>query len=167
MMTPATGRFRNPSTKAPASPLPRRRMKNSAQALGCRMCERPMTPDRITARTSTDLSIRSPGASRSCLLRPSPTCACAPPCLPSGRTATNEPRDLGGSIVTAGGLVFIGATMDEQVRAFDSATGHLLWQHKLPFGGYATPSTYAVNGRQFLVIAAGGGGKLGTESGDA
>src|SRR6185436_7554107 len=57
MMTPASGRFRNPSTKAPASPLPRRRMKNSAQALGCRMCERPMTPKRTMARISTDLSI--------------------------------------------------------------------------------------------------------------
>ncbi len=83
-----------------------------------------------------------------------------------GIRPTGTPN-LGGSIVTAGGVVFIGATMDEHVRAFDSATGQLLWQHKLPFGGYATPSTYAVNGRQFLVIAAGGGGKLGTASGDA
>src|SRR5688572_13469440 len=58
-MTPASGRFRSPSTKAPASPLLRRRMKNSAQALGCRMCERPRTPNRMIAKTSTDLSIRS------------------------------------------------------------------------------------------------------------
>jgi len=83
-----------------------------------------------------------------------------------GIAPTGTPN-LGGSIVTAGGLVFIGATMDEKVRAFDSATGKLLWERKLPFGGYATPSTYSVNGRQFVVIAAGGGGKLGTKSGDA
>lgn len=74
---------------------------------------------------------------------------------------------LGGTIVTAGGLVFIGGTMDEKFRAFDSATGKVLWEAKLPFGGYATPSTYAVNGRQYVVIAAGGGGKLGTKAGDA
>ncbi len=83
-----------------------------------------------------------------------------------GIPPTGTPN-LGGSIVTAGGLVFIGATMDEKVRAFDSATGKVLWERTLPFGGYATPSTYSVNGRQFVVIAAGGGGKLGTKSGDA
>jgi quinoprotein glucose dehydrogenase len=83
-----------------------------------------------------------------------------------GIPATGTPN-LGGSIVTAGGLVFIGATMDEKFRAFDSSTGQLLWEEKLPFGGYATPCTYSVNGRQFVVIAAGGGGKLGTKSGDA
>ena len=75
--------------------------------------------------------------------------------------------NLGGSIVTAGGLVFIGATKDERFRAFDSATGRMLWQARLPFGGYATPATYSVDGRQFVVIAAGGGGRLGTPPGDA
>ena len=74
---------------------------------------------------------------------------------------------MGGSIVTAGGLVFIGATKDERFRAFDSATGRLLWETALPFGGYATPATYSVGGRQFVVIAAGGGGKLATTPGDA
>jgi quinoprotein glucose dehydrogenase len=83
-----------------------------------------------------------------------------------GLAPTGTPN-LGGSIVTAGSLVFIGGTMDEKFRAFDGATGKLLWEHKLPFGGYATPCTYAVNGRQFVVIAAGGGGKLGTKSGYA
>jgi quinoprotein glucose dehydrogenase len=83
-----------------------------------------------------------------------------------GIAPTGTPN-LGGSIVTAGGLVFIGATMDEKFRAFDSATGKLLWEYKLPFGGYATPCTYSVGGRQYVVIAAGGGGKLGTKSGDA
>jgi quinoprotein glucose dehydrogenase len=75
--------------------------------------------------------------------------------------------NMGGSIVTAGGLVFIGATKDERFRAFDSATGKMLWQARLPYGGYATPATYSVNGRQFVVIAAGGGGKLATPPGDA
>ena len=57
--------------------------------------------------------------------------------------------------------------IDERFHAFDKATGKLLWQYKLPAGGFATPCTYAVDGRQYVVIAAGGGGKLGTKSGDA
>jgi quinoprotein glucose dehydrogenase len=68
--------------------------------------------------------------------------------------------------VTAGGLLFIAATKDEMIRAFDRETGKLLWQAELPAGGYATPSTYSVRGRQFVVIACGGG-KMGTKSGDA
>lgn len=75
-------------------------------------------------------------------------------------------EQYGGPIVTAGGLVFIAATMDEKFRAFDKATGKLLWETTLPAAGYATPSTFAVNGKQYVVIAAGGG-KLGTKSGDA
>ncbi|HJP87116.1 MAG TPA: pyrroloquinoline quinone-dependent dehydrogenase [Gemmatimonadaceae bacterium] len=75
-------------------------------------------------------------------------------------------EQYGGPIVTAGGLVFIAATMDEKFRAFDKDTGNLLWQTALPAAGYATPATYMVNGKQFVVIAAGGG-KLGTKSGDA
>jgi quinoprotein glucose dehydrogenase len=61
--------------------------------------------------------------------------------------------------------VFIAATRDEMFRAFDRHTGRLLWQTKLPAGGYATPATYLVDGRQFVVIAAGGG-KMGTPSAD-
>lgn len=76
-------------------------------------------------------------------------------------------ENIGGTIVTAGGLVFIGATKDEKFRAFDAATGEVRWEHQLEAGGYATPATYAVNGRQFVVIAAGGGGKMQTKSGDA
>lgn len=72
----------------------------------------------------------------------------------------------GGPIVTAGGLVFIAATTDEKFRAFDSATGAQLWQTTLPAAGFATPSTYSVNGKQYVVIAAGGG-KLGMKSGAA
>ena len=75
-------------------------------------------------------------------------------------------ENYGGPVVTAGGLVFIAASKDERLRAFDARTGDVLWQASLPAGGYATPSTYAVNGRQFVVIACGGG-KLGTKSGDA
>jgi quinoprotein glucose dehydrogenase len=60
--------------------------------------------------------------------------------------------------VTAGGLIFIGATnFDRKFRAFDKATGELLWETTLPFAGNATPATYTVNGRQYVVIAAGGG----------
>ena len=76
-------------------------------------------------------------------------------------------QNFGGSLVTAGGLVFIGASADEKFRAFDKTTGEILWEYKLPFGGYATPATYSINGIQYVVIAAGGGGKVGTKSGDA
>ncbi|HSJ67657.1 MAG TPA: PQQ-binding-like beta-propeller repeat protein, partial [Anditalea sp.] len=76
-------------------------------------------------------------------------------------------ENFGGSIVTAGGLIFIGATRDEKFRAFDKDTGEVLWETKLPYGGYATPSTYSVDGKQYVVIPATGGGKLGGPSGDA
>ncbi|GAA4396123.1 hypothetical protein GCM10023187_03870 [Nibrella viscosa] len=62
----------------------------------------------------------------------------------------------GGPVVTAGGLLFIAATYDEHLRAFDRKTGTVLWQYKLPAGGFATPITYMVNGKQYVVIAAGG-----------
>lgn len=75
-------------------------------------------------------------------------------------------ESFGGCIVTAGGLVFIGGSMDERLHAYDKSTGELLWQTTLPAGGYATPCTYMVNGKQYVVIAAGGGGKLATKSGD-
>ncbi len=74
--------------------------------------------------------------------------------------------NIGGPIATAGGLVFIGATRDERIRAFHQRTGEVLWEYQLPAGGYATPSTYAVNGRQYVVIGAGGGGKPGTKQGN-
>ena len=67
-------------------------------------------------------------------------------------------ENYGGPIVTAGGLVFIGATnFDRKFRAFDKRTGALLWETTLPFSGNATPATYTVGGRQYVVIAAGGG----------
>ncbi|PYU16244.1 MAG: pyrrolo-quinoline quinone [Acidobacteria bacterium] len=67
-------------------------------------------------------------------------------------------ENYGGPIVTAGGLLFIGATnFDKRFRAYDKSTGELLWETTLPFAGNATPATYEVQGRQFVVIAAGGG----------
>jgi quinoprotein glucose dehydrogenase len=75
-------------------------------------------------------------------------------------------ENYGGPIVTAGGLVFIAATKDEKLRAFDKRTGRVLWETTLPAGGYATPASYEAGGRQYVVIAAGGG-KMGTKSGDA
>ena len=63
---------------------------------------------------------------------------------------------LGGPIVSASGLVFIAASLDDRLRAFDTDSGKLLWEVKLPAGGQATPMTYSVHGRQYLVIAAGG-----------
>jgi quinoprotein glucose dehydrogenase len=74
-------------------------------------------------------------------------------------------ENWGGSVVTAGGLVFIAATRDEKFRAFNKTTGKLLFETSLPAGGYASPSVYSVNGRQFVVIACGGG-KMGTKSAD-
>jgi quinoprotein glucose dehydrogenase len=73
---------------------------------------------------------------------------------------------LGGPMATAGGLVFTAATMDNALRAFDSETGKELWKYDLPAGGQATPMTYTLKGKQYLVIAAGGHGKLGTKQGD-
>ena len=66
-------------------------------------------------------------------------------------------ENYGGPVVTASGLIFIGATADETFRAFDKDTGRILWQAKLPFSGNATPSTYMVEGKQYVVISAGGG----------
>jgi len=75
-------------------------------------------------------------------------------------------ENYGGPVVTAGGLVFIGATnFDRKFRAFDKATGALLWETTLPFAGNATPITYEARGRQFVVIAAGGGKDLNSKSG--
>jgi quinoprotein glucose dehydrogenase len=75
-------------------------------------------------------------------------------------------ENYGGPIVTAGGLLFIGATnFDRKFRAFDKTTGELLWESLLPFAGNATPASYEVNGRQFVVIAAGGGKDAKSKSG--
>ena len=75
--------------------------------------------------------------------------------------------NMGGPVVTAGGLIFIGASMDERFHAYDKETGELLWEFQMDAGGYATPATYEIDGKQYVVIAAGGGGKPGTKPGDA
>ncbi len=74
---------------------------------------------------------------------------------------------FGGPIVTAGGVLFIGSTMDALLRAFDPASGRLLWAGELPYSAMATPMTYATGGRQYVVIAAGGHPVLGAPIGDA
>jgi quinoprotein glucose dehydrogenase len=75
-------------------------------------------------------------------------------------------ENYGGAVVTRGGLLFIAATRDETFRAFDKKTGQLLWQTELPASAFATPSTYEVKGKQYIVIACGGN-KLGTKKGDS
>ncbi len=75
-------------------------------------------------------------------------------------------ENYGGPLVTSGGLVFIAATKDGKFRAFSARDGEKLWETTLPAAAFATPATYAVNGRQYVVIACGGG-KIGVEKGDA
>jgi quinoprotein glucose dehydrogenase len=97
--------------------------------------------------------------------------------VPFGTTRDQAPLPLplswglpsmGGPIATASGLVFVGAAMDDYLRAYDVETGAELWRARLPAGGQATPITYRLrpDGRQFVVIAAGGHGTLGTRRGD-
>lgn len=74
-------------------------------------------------------------------------------------------ENYGGPVTTAGGLLFIAATKDEKIRAFDKETGEQLWESRLPASGHATPAIYEIEGKQFLVIACGGG--KGTKSGDS
>jgi quinoprotein glucose dehydrogenase len=76
-------------------------------------------------------------------------------------------ENYGGAIVTAGGLVFCGGTRDSKIRAFDKDNGAEVWSATLPWVGNAPPATYQVNGKQYVVIAATGGNKLGTPYGDA
>ena len=74
-----------------------------------------------------------------------------------GMTQTGS-DNYGGPVVTAGGLVFIGATVfDQKIHAYDSHTGKLLWESVLPFAGLATPATYRIKGKQYVVIASSGG----------
>lgn len=75
-------------------------------------------------------------------------------------------ENYGGPVITSTGLLFIGASKDEKFRAFDMKTGKVLWEYQLPAGGYATPIVYVLNGKQYVVIAAGGG-KMGTKSGNS
>jgi len=74
--------------------------------------------------------------------------------------------NFGGPIVTAGGLIFTAASWDGHLRAFEAESGKEIWSYELPAGGQATPLTYSIGGKQYLVIAAGGHGKFGTKQGD-
>ena len=74
--------------------------------------------------------------------------------------------NIGGTMVTRGGLIFVGASADDYLRAIDETTGKVLWRARLPAGGQANPMSYAIGGRQYVVIAAGGHSGLGTRSGD-
>ena len=89
-----------------------------------------------------------------------------PELVAQGLTGTGT-ENYGGPIVTAGGLLFIGATnFDKKFHAYDKLTGKLLWETTLPAAGNATPSTYTIDGKQYVVIACGGG-KNGAPSGSA
>jgi quinoprotein glucose dehydrogenase len=76
--------------------------------------------------------------------------------------------NIGGPITTAGGVAFLSGTLDYYVRAYDVTTGRQLWRHRLPAGGQATPMSYqGADGRQYVVVVAGGHGSTGTKAGDA
>src|SRR5690606_5822509 len=76
--------------------------------------------------------------------------------------------NLGGTIMTAGGVAFLSGTLDYYVRAYDVTSGEQLWQSRIPAGGQATPMTYTgADGRQFVLVVAGGHGSLGTKAGDS
>ena len=75
---------------------------------------------------------------------------------------------LGGPLITQGGVAFLSGTLDYYLRAYDLSTGETLWQSRLPAGGQATPMSYlGRDGRQYVVVAAGGHGSLGTKAGDS
>lgn len=80
--------------------------------------------------------------------------------------AAHRHTNNGGSVVTAGGLIFIAASTEDLVRAVDIETGKIVWQAKLPAGGQATPMTYEENGKQYLVIVTGGHRFMETRIGD-
>jgi quinoprotein glucose dehydrogenase len=85
---------------------------------------------------------------------------------PLGLALKTGTPNIGGPLVTGGGLVFIGAAMDRYLRAFDVKSGAELWQGRLPAGGQATPMSYEWQGRQYIVIAAGGHAEADTPRGD-
>ena len=85
---------------------------------------------------------------------------------PGGISLSLGTPTLGGPAVTATGLIFIGAALDDYLRAFDTETGAELWKGRLPAGGQATPMIYMHEGRQYVVIAAGGHARAGTKLGD-
>ena len=91
----------------------------------------------------------------------------APLGIGAGPPLTIGTPNLGGTLTTRGGLVFMAATLDRYLRAFDAKTGRILWEHRLPAGGQSTPMTYMAGGRQYVVLTVGGHALLGTKLGDA
>ena len=87
--------------------------------------------------------------------------------LPLGISLSTGTPNFGGPLATAGGLVFIGAAMDHYLRAFDAQSGAEVWRGRLPSAGLATPMTYVWQGRQYVVVAAGGHGEAGAATGDS
>ncbi|KDA01774.1 PQQ-binding-like beta-propeller repeat protein [Hyphomonas oceanitis] len=85
---------------------------------------------------------------------------------PGGISLNFGTPNIGGPAITKGGVIFLSATLDYYLRAFDVETGKELWKGRLPAGGQATPMTYEYEGRQYVVIAAGGHAFTGTKSGD-
>ena len=73
---------------------------------------------------------------------------------------------IGGPIITGGGVTFLAAAVDDFLRGYDLTTGAELWRARLPAGGQSTPMTYALDGKQYVVIVAGGHGSVGTKPGD-
>ena len=73
---------------------------------------------------------------------------------------------IGGPMITAGGVAFLGAAVDDYLRAYDVTTGNQLWEARLPAGGQSTPMSFALNGKQYVVMVAGGHGSVGTKPGD-
>jgi quinoprotein glucose dehydrogenase len=88
------------------------------------------------------------------------------PALKEKGIAPTGTDNYGGPLVTGSGLIFIAATPDKKFKAFEASTGKILWETDLPAAGYASPSTYWIGGKQYVVIACGGG-KLGSASGDS
>ena len=127
----------------------RRRMLTAPNGLPC------VPPPWGASSRSTSRPARARGTFRSAIRRRS-----GPRPRALSKTPLGTPN-LGGPIITAGGVVFIGATMDHALRAFDVETGRELWKGELPGGARATPMTYAINGRQFVVISVGGSEEWG------
>jgi quinoprotein glucose dehydrogenase len=163
--------------------IPRQRIHETQQQLRSAKLRAELALQRGALFGMTRVALFSPGGT---LCNPPPWGLLVAVNLASGKIAWSEPLGttqdltpnrpaqpvgvygLGGPIVTASGLVFVAGTAgDDYLRAFDIKTGKLFWQGRLPAGGQATPMTYSVNGKQYVVIAAGGHGKLGTKQGDS
>ena len=117
----------------------------------------------LRRRPSLAQQPQSPAGAAPPVSEPHPAAAAA---KPAGDAADGGPSETGTEAMVTNVRVEEGSSKDEKFRAFDKKTGQVLWETTLPAGGYASPATYEVAGKQYVVIAAGGG-KMGTKSGDA